>query len=50
MMTRGVDGIITDDPALAAEVLRQRRELNLVERASLELAELFGIELKHAEQ
>ena len=38
---RGVDAIITDEPALAVNLLEQRRELKPGERALLALAELF---------
>jgi len=44
MMSRGVDGIITDDPALARAVLAWREELNPAERAMLALAYWFGID------
>lgn len=44
MISRGVDGIITDDPALAKAVLAWRRELNPAERAILSLAYWFGID------
>jgi glycerophosphoryl diester phosphodiesterase len=39
----GVDGIITDEPALAREVLAQREKLNLVERLLIQAAPLFGL-------
>ena len=41
VMSRGADGIITDEPALAVNLLEQRRELKPGERALLALAELF---------
>lgn len=44
MIGRGVDGLITDDPALARSVIRQRSQLSPVERLLLELADLFGFE------
>ena len=44
MMSRGADGIITDDPALARAVLAWREELNPAERAMLALAYWFGID------
>jgi glycerophosphoryl diester phosphodiesterase len=50
MIGRGVDGLITDEPALAKEVLAQRSELNAGERLMLEFAELFGITREIAEQ
>ncbi|MFC1765451.1 glycerophosphodiester phosphodiesterase [Planctomycetota bacterium] len=42
MISRGVKSLITDKPALAREVLRQRAALCSVERLLLELAVLFG--------
>ncbi|MHC5060414.1 MAG: glycerophosphodiester phosphodiesterase family protein [Planctomycetota bacterium] len=42
MISRGAKSIITDKPALAREVLRQRGELSTVERLILELAIFFG--------
>jgi len=42
MISRGVKCIITDKPALAREVLRQRAEMAPVERILLELAILCG--------
>ena len=50
MIGRGVDGLITDEPALAKEVLAQRSELNAAERLMLEFAELFGITREIAQQ
>ncbi|MEJ2085641.1 MAG: glycerophosphodiester phosphodiesterase family protein [Acidobacteriota bacterium] len=44
MMSRGVDGVITDDPALARSVVAWRQELNPAERAMLALAYWFGID------
>ncbi len=41
MMSRGVDNLITDRPALARSVLDQRAEMNSVERLLVELARLF---------
>jgi len=42
MISRGAKNIITDKPALAREVMRQRGELATVERLLLEVAILFG--------
>jgi glycerophosphoryl diester phosphodiesterase len=42
MIERGVDNLITDDPALAAYVLGQRRGLDATERFALRLRVLFG--------
>mgnify|MGYP001820150677 CR=1 FL=1 len=41
MAGRGVDAIITDEPALAVDILRQRHELEPAQRLMLSLAELF---------
>jgi glycerophosphoryl diester phosphodiesterase len=42
MISRGVNSLITDKPALAREVLQQRATLSSMERLLLELAILFG--------
>ena len=42
MMSKGVDGIITDRPGLANEVRAQREELSVVERFIIQFASLFG--------
>lgn len=42
MMSRGVDGIITDEPALARQVIAERSELNSVERLLIHAATLLG--------
>ncbi len=42
MMSLGVDGIITDEPALAREVLRERAEMGTAERLLVEVATMFG--------
>jgi glycerophosphoryl diester phosphodiesterase len=42
LITRGVDGLITNRPALAREVLRQRAELTPVERLLVSFAGRFG--------
>ena len=41
MIGRGVDGIITDDPALLRKVIGQRQKLTTVEKLLLEVAELL---------
>jgi glycerophosphoryl diester phosphodiesterase len=41
-MSMGVDGVITDEPALARNILAQRSELSSGERLLLSLAALFG--------
>ena len=43
MVGRGVDGIITDEPALAREVLDVLEEMNVVERLMLEFSLWFGV-------
>jgi len=42
MMSLGVDGIITDEPEMARQVLADRKELNSVERLLIHTALLFG--------
>jgi glycerophosphoryl diester phosphodiesterase len=42
MMSRGVDGILTDDPALARRVLAERAEMSAPQRLLLEIATLLG--------
>jgi glycerophosphoryl diester phosphodiesterase len=42
MIGRGVDGLITDDPALARSVLAERAEMSPVERLLLELSLFLG--------
>ncbi|MEP4149515.1 MAG: glycerophosphodiester phosphodiesterase [Halioglobus sp.] len=41
-MSMGVDGVITDEPALAREILAQREELSPAERLLLSAALFFG--------
>jgi glycerophosphoryl diester phosphodiesterase len=42
MMSLGVDGVITDEPALAREVIADRADLNPAERLLMHTAVLFG--------
>jgi hypothetical protein len=42
LIDRGVDGIMTDDPALLVEVLRQRAELSDLERLLLRFSEFVS--------
>ncbi len=42
-LSRGVDSLITDEPALALQVMALREELNSAERLLVELAALFGM-------
>ncbi len=46
MMSRGVDGIITDYPALARTVIEERTELSSAERLMLSAAFWIGLEPK----
>jgi glycerophosphoryl diester phosphodiesterase len=43
MMSRGVDGLITDKPAMARSVLELRSTLSPAERVLLELAGWLGV-------
>jgi len=43
MIGIGVDGLITDKPDLARQVLAERSTLNPAERLLLELSEIFGV-------
>ncbi|WDI44412.1 glycerophosphodiester phosphodiesterase [Bremerella sp. P1] len=50
MMSRGVDGILTDKPELARSVLEQRAAMSTPQRLLLEFSGLLGIEPKVADQ
>lgn len=50
MMSRGVDGLLTDRPALARNVLQQRARMSTPERLLLELAAFFGVAPQWGEQ
>jgi glycerophosphoryl diester phosphodiesterase len=50
MISRGVDSLITDKPALAREVLEQRAKLSPPERLLLELAGALGVAPEIGEQ
>ncbi|WP_242500526.1 glycerophosphodiester phosphodiesterase family protein [Tropicimonas sp. IMCC6043] len=43
MLSLGVDGLITDEPALAREVIAERAELSMPERLILALGSTFGL-------
>ena len=43
MLSRGVDNLITDRPALARQVIAERQQMSPVERLTLELAFYLGI-------
>ena len=45
MITLGVDGLITDEPALARRVLDQRADLNIAEKMALFIASRLGLKL-----
>jgi glycerophosphoryl diester phosphodiesterase len=42
MFSLGVNGIITDEPAMAREVLEERTDLSTAERLLVHTAVLFG--------
>ena len=42
MMSVGVDGVITDEPAMARQVMEQRGRMSPVERLLVHTALLFG--------
>ncbi|MCP4078861.1 MAG: glycerophosphodiester phosphodiesterase [Planctomycetaceae bacterium] len=50
MIGMGVDGLITDKPALGRAVLRDREKLNVGQRLMLELADVFGIQPQITDQ
>ncbi len=50
MVSRGVDGLLTDKPALARSVLEQRAEMSAPERLLLEVAGLLGSPPEISEQ
>jgi glycerophosphoryl diester phosphodiesterase len=45
MISMGVDGLITDEPALARSVLKERADMNPVEHLLLSLSLQFGIKI-----
>jgi glycerophosphoryl diester phosphodiesterase len=45
MISMGVDGLITDEPALARLVIKERADLNPVERLLLSLSLQFGVKI-----
>jgi glycerophosphoryl diester phosphodiesterase len=42
LMSKGVDGIITDNPGLAVTVKEERAEMELVERLLIQVANFLG--------
>jgi len=49
MMSRGVDGIITDEPALARDVIAERAELSSVQRLLVQAAIMLGKDISRKE-
>lgn len=45
MMSRGIDGLITDEPALALQVIQERNALSTPERLLIAASDLLGISL-----
>jgi glycerophosphoryl diester phosphodiesterase len=50
MLSRGVDGIITDEPELAVAIRREHEELEPARRLLMQLADLFDQQALYAEQ
>jgi glycerophosphoryl diester phosphodiesterase len=50
MMSKGVDGIITDKPALALNIRKERAELDVHERMMIQLASFIGKQPTRPEQ
>jgi glycerophosphoryl diester phosphodiesterase len=50
MMSKGVDGIITDKPALASKIRTERAELDIHERMMIQLASFIGRQPTRPEQ
>jgi glycerophosphoryl diester phosphodiesterase len=50
MFNRGVDVIITDQPALAVSILKQRADLQPAQRLLMQLADLFDQPALYTEQ
>jgi glycerophosphoryl diester phosphodiesterase len=50
MVGRGVDGVITDYPDMARQVLVERATLSFVQRLLVELAETLGVQSRIAQQ
>ena len=50
MMSRGVDGIITDKPGLASTIRKERAELDMHERVMIQLASFIGKQPSTPEQ
>jgi glycerophosphoryl diester phosphodiesterase len=50
MMSRGVDGIITDKPGLAAKVMQERASMDITERMMIQIASFVGRRPSRPEQ
>jgi glycerophosphoryl diester phosphodiesterase len=50
MVSRGVSGIITNEPAIARAMLEERNQMSIMERMLLEAADFFGIEARPVRQ
>ena len=50
MVGRGVDGVITDYPDMARQVLVERAKLSFVQRLLVELAETLGVQSRITQQ
>lgn len=50
MMSKGVDGIITDEPALATSISLERAELGMHQRIMIQLASYIGTQAQRPEQ
>ncbi len=46
MISRGAGGLITNEPAMAREVIAERSRMSLLERLMLEAVDLFGVDYK----
>ena len=46
MLSLGVDGLITDEPALARQVLEERKTLSRLERVILGMAGRIGLNVQ----
>ncbi len=45
LISLGVGGLVTDEPAMAKKAIADRRELNMIERVILVMANLLGLEV-----
>lgn len=49
VMSRGIDGVITDEPAMARQVMAERAELSTPERLLIMASTFFGQDFAAAE-